>query len=71
MSRQGSVRRDADTKLWCFVVDMTPPGAPERKQIRRRGFKTKADGVLGSSISTRAPWAPCAATGPASTKSAC
>lgn len=41
MSRAGSITRDGSGR-WQFVVDLTPPGAKQRKQIRRRGFKTKA-----------------------------
>ncbi len=43
MSREGSVKRDASGK-WMFVLDLTPPGAP-RKQLRRRGFATKAEAL--------------------------
>ncbi len=38
MSRQGSIKKDSGG--WYFVLDVTPPGAP-RKQIKRRGFRTK------------------------------
>ena len=41
MSRQGSVKRD-DSGRWFLVVDATPAGG-RRRQIRRRGFKTKAE----------------------------
>jgi integrase len=40
MSRAGSITRDASGR-WQFVVDLTPPGATKRKQVRRRGFPTK------------------------------
>jgi integrase len=40
MSRAGSITRDSSGK-WQLVVDLTPPGARKRKQIRRRGFPTK------------------------------
>lgn len=39
MSRAGSIRR-ADDGSWWFVVDTGPEGAP-RRQVRRRGFRTK------------------------------
>ncbi len=42
MSRQGSVKKDPATGLWGFVVDIAPAGAP-RKQIRRRGYKTRRE----------------------------
>jgi len=42
MSRQGSVKRDS-TGRWGFVVDVRPMGGEGRKQLRRRGFKTKAE----------------------------
>lgn len=41
MSREGSVRRDTSGR-WGFVVDVTPVGSVQRKQVRRRGFRTKA-----------------------------
>ena len=44
MSRAGSVKRD-DSGRWGFVVDLSPPGAATRKQVRRRGFRTKAEAV--------------------------
>lgn len=40
MSREGSVKRDRSGR-WFFVVDATPAGSPKRKQVYRRGFKTK------------------------------
>ncbi len=43
MSREGSVRRDSSGR-WCFVVDLAPPGA-KRKQVFRRGFRTKAEAL--------------------------
>lgn len=39
MSRAGSVKKDR-TGRWFFVVDLSPPGARHRKQVRRRGFPT-------------------------------
>jgi integrase len=39
MSR-GSVKKDPKTGTWTVVVDVSPKGAP-RKQLRRRGFKTR------------------------------
>lgn len=42
MSRGGSLRQDPESGLWSFVVDVSPLGAP-RKQVRRRGFKTKRE----------------------------
>lgn len=41
MSRRGTIKQDPRTKLWYFVVDIAPPGA-RRKQVRRRGFRTKS-----------------------------
>lgn len=41
MSRAGSVKQDRSGK-WRFVLDLSPPGAPKRKQVLRRGFETKA-----------------------------
>lgn len=40
MSRRGHVTRDAESGLWGFVVDVAPLGA-KRRQVRRRGFRTK------------------------------
>lgn len=45
MSREGSVKRDPATGLWRFVVDLTPPGAAKRRQVFRRGFKTKREAL--------------------------
>jgi integrase len=42
MRRRGSVIRDAERGTWTVVVDVTPAGAGARKQVRRRGFPTKA-----------------------------
>lgn len=39
MSRAGSVKKD-ESGNWYFVVDVRPPGGG-RKQIRRRGFRTR------------------------------
>lgn len=44
MSREGSVRRDGPRR-WLFVIDVTPPGAAKRKQVFRRGFKTKNEAL--------------------------
>lgn len=41
MSRQGSVKKD-ESGNWCFVVDTVAPGG-RRRQVRRRGFSTKAE----------------------------
>lgn len=41
MSRAGSIKKAADG-TWFFVVDTAAEGAP-RKQVRRRGFRTKAE----------------------------
>jgi integrase len=41
MSRAGSISKDANG-LWSFVVDTAPLGAP-RRQIRRRGFRTRRE----------------------------
>lgn len=41
MSRAGSIRRDSNG-LWSFVVDTAPLGAP-RRQVRRRGFRTRRE----------------------------
>src|SRR5262245_61379511 len=32
-----------DTFSWAFVVDVSPPGSPTRRQRRGGGFRTKAD----------------------------
>jgi integrase len=47
VSRRGTVKQDPKSKLWYFVVDVARAGAP-RKQVRRRGFRTKreANGAL-------------------------
>lgn len=42
MSRRGTIRQDPESGLWGFVVDVAPLGAP-RRQIRRRGFRTKRE----------------------------
>lgn len=42
MSRRGTVKQDPKSKLWYFVVDIAPEGAT-RRQIRRRGFRTKKE----------------------------
>jgi integrase len=44
MSREGHIKRDASGK-WFFVLDVTPPGAAQRKQAWRRGFRTKKDAL--------------------------
>ncbi|MBW3576053.1 MAG: Arm DNA-binding domain-containing protein [Actinobacteria bacterium] len=41
MSRRGKIDRDTNGSWW-IRVDVAPAGAP-RKQIRRRGFRTKRD----------------------------
>lgn len=41
MSRAGSIRKEGNG-LWSFVVDTAPLGAP-RRQVRRRGFRTRRD----------------------------
>ncbi len=41
MSRRGKIDRDANGTWW-IRLDVAPAGAP-RKQIRRRGFRTKRD----------------------------
>lgn len=41
MSRQGSIQKDGSGR-WYFVVDTVAPGG-RRRQIRRRGFRTKAE----------------------------
>ena len=41
MSR-GTIRQDRERKTWFFVVDIQQPGSP-RKQVKRRGFRTKRD----------------------------
>ncbi len=43
MSREGSVKKDGSGR-WSFRVDVTPAGA-SRKQVHRRGFKTKAEAL--------------------------
>ncbi len=42
MSTQGSIKKDATTGLWGFVVDV-PTGDGKRKQVRRRGFALKSE----------------------------
>ena len=42
MSRAGSIKRDTSGR-WGFVVDTTPPGAAKRRQVRKRGYKTKRE----------------------------
>ncbi len=44
MSTQGSIKRDATTGLWGFVVDV-PTGGGKRKQVRRRGIRTKSEAL--------------------------
>lgn len=39
MSRAGSIKKDRSGR-WYFIVDVRPPGG-DRKQVRRRGFRTK------------------------------
>ena len=41
MSR-GTIRQDRERRTWFFVVDIQQPGSP-RKQVKRRGFRTKRD----------------------------
>jgi integrase len=41
MSRAGSIRRESNG-LWSFVVDTAPLGA-SRRQVRRRGFRTRRE----------------------------
>ena len=43
MSRAGSIKRDGSGK-WMFTVDIHRPGQ-SRRQVRRRGFATKAAAV--------------------------
>lgn len=44
MSRRGSVKKD-ESGRWMFVIDSRPPGSGTRRQIKRRGFRTKAEAV--------------------------
>ena len=44
MSRRGSVKKDGSGR-WMFVIDSRPPGSGTRRQIKRRGFRTKAEAV--------------------------
>jgi integrase len=44
MSREGSVKKDASGR-WRFVIDLTAPGATKRRQVYRRGFKTKREAL--------------------------
>ena len=44
MSTQGSISKDA-SGAWQFIVDIPSP-AGRRKQVRRRGFKTKKDAQI-------------------------
>jgi integrase len=41
VAREGSVKKDPESGLWFFVVDLAPPGATKRKQAFRRGYRTK------------------------------
>jgi integrase len=41
MSRRGTIKQE-DGGTWGFVVDIAPLGAP-RRQVRRRGFRTKRE----------------------------
>lgn len=41
MSRRGTIKQD-DGGAWGFVVDVAPLGAP-RRQVRRRGFRTRRE----------------------------
>jgi integrase len=41
LSRAGSIHKDT-SGLWSFVVDTAPLGAP-RRQVRRRGFRTRRE----------------------------
>ena len=41
MSRSGSIKQAQDGS-WFFVVDIAPSGGA-RKQVRRRGFRTKRE----------------------------
>jgi hypothetical protein len=41
MSRAGSIKKDTKAGTWYFVIDLAPPGATDRQQIKRRGFPTK------------------------------
>lgn len=44
MTTQGSIKKDASGR-WFFVVDVSPVGAPKRRQVRQRGFKTKREAL--------------------------
>ncbi len=44
MGRQGTVKQDAASGRWFFVVDISPPGAP-RRQLKRRGFAKKREAL--------------------------
>lgn len=48
MSRARSIKRD-ESGAWMFVVDLTPPGGT-RKQVRRRGYRTKAEAQEGLDV---------------------
>jgi integrase len=50
VSRSGSIKQ-ADDGSWYFVVDIAPSGGA-RKQVRRRGFRTKRE---AQAELTRAP----------------
>ncbi|MEY2451482.1 MAG: hypothetical protein QOD92_1056 [Acidimicrobiaceae bacterium] len=46
MSTTAAPKRDTTTGLWGFVVDAgTDPKSGKRRQVRRRGFKTKTDAL--------------------------
>ncbi len=42
--REGSIRKDPQRGTWTVVVDV-PAGEGKRRQLRRRGFRTKADAL--------------------------
>lgn len=43
MSREGSVKKDASGR-WFYVVDLRPAGG-SRRQVKKRGFRTKTEAV--------------------------
>lgn len=43
MSRTAAPQRDTKTGTWWFVVDLPPGPGGQRRQAKRRGFRTKAE----------------------------
>src|SRR3954447_20881144 len=43
MAKDAGPRRDARNGTWWFVVDLPPGPDGRRRQVKRRGFRTKAE----------------------------